>query len=208
MVAIDSNQGGNRSFHQKEFAFARRGTNHPPQLFVASESETHPERSGPIFLPVHKAILRLPVAIGAVIGTLLTATAKPPPAPELECSLPAADGIHLSSDGVVDLAWSSPGDAASFQLEEEVPGSGSFALRYEGPDASSVRSGLGSGVHRFRVRALDEAGAAGDWSAPLAVEVRFMDPRRVRTLLVLGGAVVIATISVIIHGHLTHRKAP
>lgn len=107
----------------------------------------------------------------------------------------------------MDLAWTAEG-ALSFELQEEVPGApGEFAPRYTGPDASTVRSGLIEGTHRFRVRALDAEGAAGPWSEPLTVEVRYMDRGRVRLLLVLGAIVVLMTIGAIVHGHLTHRPA-
>lgn len=141
------------------------------------------------------------VIAGLVWGALLASAAA---APDLGCGLPEAGGIHTSTDGVVDLKWSEE-NSATYQLEESIDG-GDFKLRYEGPDLSSVRTGLAAGDHVFRVRAIDPSGAAGTWSEVLRLKVGYMDASRLRLLLLTGGIVVLATIAAIIHGHLTHRK--
>lgn len=136
------------------------------------------------------------------------AAAAPPP-PNLECGLETRDQIHISPDGVVDLKWSAVPDAASFELEESVPGAGDeFHPRYTGPDLSSVRTGLAAGSHRFRVRAVSSNGETGAWSEPLGIEVEYMPQNRLRLLLMLGGAVVLATITAILHGHFSTRQSP
>lgn len=105
---------------------------------------------------------------------------------------------------MVDLKWSAE-SSATYQLEESI-GDGDFKLRYEGPDLSSVRTGLAAGDHVFRVRAIDPTGAAGTWSNVLRLKVDYMDASRLRLLLLTGAIVVLATIAAIIHGHLAHRK--
>ena len=132
-----------------------------------------------------------------------------PPAPELSSELGADDQkVHRSTEGVVDLSWETE-NAVRFELEEAGPDEPkAFALRYAGPDASTVRTGLSEGVHHFRVRAFDADGDPGPWSEELAVEVAYMPQGKVRLLLLLGGVVVIATISTILHGHFTHRRSP
>lgn len=130
-----------------------------------------------------------------------------PPKPEIRCGLDRDEhGLHQSTDGVVDLAWTA-GAALAYELAESTPdASGTFEPRYAGPDTSTVRTGLAEGVHRFRVRAIDANGNPGPWSEPLAVEVAYMDRGRVKLLLVLGAVVVVSTIGTILHGHLTHRR--
>lgn len=144
------------------------------------------------------------VFTGLVWGALLAVACAAPPA--LDCGLPLQNGVHTSTDGTVDLKWMDD-SAASYQLEERSPSSdGNYKLRYEGPDISSVRSGMAEGTHVFRVRIIDSNGEPGPWSQPLTVEVKFMDAGRVRLLLILGGIVVIATVIAILHGHLSHRR--
>lgn len=120
----------------------------------------------------------------------------------------AENGIHRSTDGVVDLSWTST-EATSFELQESTPTSeGAFLPRYAGVDPSTVRTGLAEGLHGFRVRALDATGEPSAWSETLAVEVIYMDRGKVRLLLILGAVVVLSTIAVILHGHFTHRREP
>ncbi|MCH7225651.1 hypothetical protein [Haloferula sp. A504] len=107
---------------------------------------------------------------------------------------------------MVDLEWTRAG-GTRFELEHQPPGS-TPQVRYDGTQASSVRSGLGAGRHRFRVRATNEDGEAGPWSPPLALEVTYMDAGKVRLLLILGALVVTSTVVVILHGHFTHQRNP
>jgi hypothetical protein len=160
---------------------------------------------GKIRFPSPNPRFRRSVLAGLFWGGLLAGTALAA-APEIRCGLDAGDGIHRSTDGVVDLAWTRDG-ASLYQLEEQSPGAPDFEHRYAGPDASTVRSGLAEGIHRFRVRGLDALGNPGPWSEALVVEVAYMDRGKVRLLLVLGATVVIATVVVIVHGHLSHRRA-
>lgn len=124
--------------------------------------------------------------------------------PELKSSLPETEGVHQSTDGVVDLGWIHS-EANLFELEHQGPGA-KPQVRYRGPDASSVRSGLAEGRHQFRVRTTTKDGNAGPWSPPLALQVAYMNPARVRLLLILGALVVISTVVVILHGHFTHKR--
>lgn len=103
----------------------------------------------------------------------------------------------------MDLKWTDQ-RALTYQLEQQTNG-GDFELRYEGPDQSSVRTGLSQGDHVFRVRSIDSEGQASAWT-DIRIQVEYMEPARVRLLLITGGIVVLATISVIIFGHLNHRK--
>lgn len=122
-----------------------------------------------------------------------------------------ADGIDFSNrdaiegapsaNGTVTLAWSDAGDGL-FELQQATEGG--FAdpvVRYEGPDAGSVVSGLPEGVHFFRVRR-----SGGDWSPAVAVRVEFVPRRKLFTLLGLGGVVVLATVAAIVAGHLSTRR--
>ena len=130
-----------------------------------------------------------------------------PAAPILECGLESTNGLHVCQDGMVDLQWTKGESAETYELEEAVPGSPQeFHPRYSGSDLSSVRTGLAEGSHRFRVRAIDAAGTAGPWSETLVVKVTYMSHDRLILLLILGGCVVLATVSAITHGHFTHRK--
>lgn len=104
---------------------------------------------------------------------------------------------------MVELKWADTG-ADTYRLEESVD-SGPYALRYEGPDLASVRTGLAEGLHVFRIRASEESGGTGGWSE-ISVRVEYMNPTKVRWLLILGGSVVLATVAAIIHGHLHHGK--
>lgn len=132
-----------------------------------------------------------------------------PPAPQLQCDLESADGIHLSQDGTAALKWNKVETASSFELDEAIPGNtDEFHNRYTGPDLASVRTGLAEGTHHFRVRSLDANGTPGAWSEPLAVTVEYMPRGRLILLLVLGGAVALSTVAAILHGHFTHRRKP
>ncbi len=104
----------------------------------------------------------------------------------------------------MDLQWDAD-DATSFELEERKP-PGDFESRYQGAGRASIRSGLAAGIHQFRVRAIDSSGAVGPWSGDLAVNVTYMEKRRLRMLLILGGLVVLATIGAIVHGHFSHHR--
>ncbi|MFC7339486.1 hypothetical protein ACFQY0_20000 [Haloferula chungangensis] len=108
----------------------------------------------------------------------------------------------------MDLKWPAgedsdlgDGTTLSFRLEEKTAAS-EWQSRYEGPDRSSVRTGMAEGLHEFRVLDLSK----NLYSETLSVEVRYMDAGRVRLLLISGGIVVLATIIAILHGHLNHGK--
>ena len=138
------------------------------------------------------------------MGGLLATAIEAAPVPGLTSDLPVERGVHQSSDGVVDLRWEGA-DGATFELQQRTPRH-DFETRYRGQDQASIRSGLLSGVHDFRVREIDSAGVAGPWSGILTVAVVYIEGGRLKLLLVLGGLVVLATIGAIVHGHFSHHR--
>lgn len=141
---------------------------------------------------------------GALLGSLFAFEA-----PTLTCELQQEDGIYQSTDGVVDLKWHTDG-AEAYELTQQSSAQrikyGLSEVRYHGPDASSVRTGLNEGWHLFKVRAIAEDGSISEWSEPLELKVTYMNAGRLRVLLILGGIVVLSTAGAIVHGHLSHRK--
>ncbi|MDX1679091.1 MAG: hypothetical protein R3242_00035 [Akkermansiaceae bacterium] len=118
---------------------------------------------------------------------------------------PGEDGIYHSREGVIDLRWTTKHNGP-FLLQATQPSSpDTFERRYEGMDQSSVVTGLAEGTHRFRVRIQDVDGEPGPWSEVLVAEVKYMPRSQIRLLLILGGLVVLITVSAIAHGHLSHK---
>lgn len=112
--------------------------------------------------------------------------------------------MHVSDDGTVNLEWE--GEGLSYQLEQSTdPGFSPAHERYAGTDTASVLTGLGEGRYYFRVRETSATGDPGDWSEPLALEVRYMDSRTLFLLLGTGAFVATLTIAAIIRGFLKVR---
>ena len=78
--------------------------------------------------------------------------------------------------------------------------------RYRGPDRGSFVSGLPEGDTWFRVRAIDEEGRAGAWSAPMRIEVAYPSPTLVARLFALGAAVLGCTVLAVALGHRRARR--
>jgi hypothetical protein len=204
MVNIALTQSAEPTGFQKEFAKRRVPRNARVKHFAPHGAPRNP--TARIIFPLPSPGMCRSILIGLIAGGLVASAA--PPAPELDCGLPVdeASGIYQSTEGVVDLAWSADG-AARYQLEEATPEDGeTFESRYTGPDASTVRTGLSEGLHRFRVRGLDTDGEPGPWSETLAIQVSYMDRGKVRLLLVLGAVVVVSTIVTILFGHFSQQR--
>lgn len=115
----------------------------------------------------------------------------------------------------MDLAWSLPAGpgtpdegepALRYELEQALDASFSDAtLRYAGPDAASVLTGLREGAHHYRVRAVDAEGAPGPWSEPLVITVEYMGRRTLFVLLATGAVVASLTIAATVSGFLKNR---
>lgn len=106
------------------------------------------------------------------------------------------------------LAWETSGNSAAESYELQQSGDSSFPegktrIRYRGTDIGSVVSGLGEGIHHFRVRTVEPGDGEGesDWSVPVAVEVAYMEKPKVLFLLAAGAGVFFATLAALIIGH-------
>ncbi len=136
------------------------------------------------------------------------------PLPGVRIVEPDPAAVAQSDQGYVDLRWSpiplppqgSPG--LSYALEQsETAGFAAPVVRYRGPDLGSVLTGFDEGDYYFRVRALDPAtDAAGPWSEPLRLEVRYMPMGRVALFLAAGMIVFVLTLGAILRGHARARR--
>lgn len=116
---------------------------------------------------------------------------------------PGADTI--SEDGVVAFGWSESDVGTEFELQQATTKSFSETkTRYRGPDRGSVITGLGEGTYFFRVRVSD----ADHWSAPVRVEVKYMNMALVWTLMGVGVFVFGATVTAILRGHYKQEVEP
>lgn len=106
-------------------------------------------------------------------------------------------------NGAITFAWSrgSQEMEADVVLEQSLtPGFEKPVVRYRGSDPGSVISGLAEGTHYFRVR--------DDTSTSSVIEVRviFFPKNQLYWLISTGGAVVLATLGVVVFGYCkTHR---
>lgn len=86
-----------------------------------------------------------------------------------------------------------------FELQQSAtPDFSETKTRYTGPDLGSVLSGLAEGEYHFRVRAADPP---GEWSEPVAVEIKYIERWQVILLLCVGVTVFVATIATLLAGH-------
>lgn len=104
----------------------------------------------------------------------------------------------VSDNGVVTLQWDAVA-GEGVEVEQVRPGADGSKILYSGKDASTVITGLREGHYSFRIRESD----AGAWSEPVQIEVKFVSPQQLYSLLILGGIVVIATIGTIARGALS-----
>lgn len=124
------------------------------------------------------------------------------PVEAVEFASPAAETV--SEDGVVGFAWEEPAETTDFELQQATAADFSDAkVRYHGPDRGSVITGLGEGTYFFRVR----AEGSKTWSAPVKVEVRYMDMGLVWALMGVGVFMFGATVTAIVRGHYEQEVA-
>lgn len=149
------------------------------------------------------------LALAATIALALApgAASDPgePPVPRF-----AAGRSLTTSEGHATLEWSVPsgggGEELSFELQQaRTPDFSDPGVRHRGPEDSFFVSGLESGRTWFRVRALADGSTAGDWSAPLVVEVDYPHRGQVIGLLVAGCVVFLVTVGTIVTGWLRFR---
>lgn len=141
-----------------------------------------------------------------------------PSVPKVSFTVPA-DASVAANEGHLLISWDwAQRDATSaldrlddiqFRLERsETPDFAKVHPRYLGTDLGTYISGLAERVHYFRVRAESMNGAqVGAWSAPLTVEVRYVDRTQVYWMLGMGLVIFLATCALIIIGHLNTRNS-
>lgn len=188
---------------QKEFAIRRENPNPSRDVFAGRRlgRRANPTQ-GAIFFSTPISRFCRSVFTGLVLGGVVPSALAQP---EIHCDIKPDDtGRHASNDGTVDLAWT--GDAPSFELQQAEDAAFATArTRYLGPDTASVITGLREGSYYFRVREIPEEGTAGEWSAPLLIEVDYMNRARLFLLLGTGAFVASLTIGAIAHGFFKNR---
>ncbi|HOT91168.1 MAG TPA: S8 family serine peptidase [Anaerolineae bacterium] len=103
---------------------------------------------------------------GRINAQKALATLNPPAAPTLN-AIANPDGDHTYT-----VTWSIVADAVSYQLEESSTiGFNAPIMRYNGPNTQVLVTGREVGVWYYRVRAVNEAGIAGEWSDIQSVTV-------------------------------------
>ncbi len=110
-----------------------------------------------------------------------------------------------SNNGVVNLIWSleAPEQTVEFELQQaDNEGFTDPKVRYHGVQRSSILTGLPEGDHYFRLRVKD----AEAWSAPLKLEVRFINRGQMLGLLAVGFLVTALTVGAILTGYNKERK--
>lgn len=116
------------------------------------------------------------------------------------CGAPVFTEVTESSNsGQATLVWDFGDADVEFVLEQSRTSDFSApSLRYRGPDRTTVMSGLGEGVHYFRVRLSTD----NEWSVPAKVEVDYISQGKLLALLAIGFLVVAMTVVAIVSGHL------
>lgn len=144
------------------------------------------------------------------------ALAAPPGAPVIE---EPAESPAPAPEGHLVLRWNPPHNGGAdhdgtresllrYELERSrEPGFPDGDIRPVGVDRAAFVSGLPPGEIHFRVRALDGDGEAGPWSEPVTVAVEYPSRSRVRGLLLLGLGVFLATVALVVFGHLKSLRA-
>ena len=117
-----------------------------------------------------------------------------------EKSSNANEGHLMLSWGTFDEALK--GAKSTFQLQQdEVEEFSSAKTIYQGTDDSTFISGLTGGTYFFRVRSVSEKGEPGPWSDSIEINVNYVSPKLVLSLLLVGVVVLVATVSAILRGH-------
>lgn len=78
--------------------------------------------------------------------------------------------------------------------------------QYRGPDRATFVSGLAEGEYYFRVRAVAEEGATGEWSEPVQVTVQYDSLAQAFLLFGIGAVVSIATVVLVVTGDRRARR--
>jgi hypothetical protein len=146
-----------------------------------------------------------------LLSTAVGALAEPPGPPVIE---EPAESPAPAPEGHLVLRWNPPQDGDAdrdgthgsmlrYELERSrEPGFPDGDIRPVGVDRAAFVSGLPPGEIHFRVRALDGDGEPGPWSEPVTVAVEYPSRGRVRGLLLLGLGVFLATVALVVFGHL------
>jgi len=147
------------------------------------------------------------LAAGCVLLMTGSWTSAADTPPDVAFVLPETSEV-TTSEGTVQLAWQVGGEEIgstelSFEIERATDAAFKTAERYyTGSENGTFVSGLPTGEFYFRARAVDGAGNTGAWSAePIHVTVEYASATLVKTLMVIGTLVFIATVVVIVRGH-------
>lgn len=113
---------------------------------------------------------------------------------------------HVATEGIVTLSWETEAQGTQTPLLFELQQSGTLdfedqVTRYRGSDRSSVLTGFPAGRAYFRVRAVSEEGAPGNWSEPRQVTFEYISMKVVWALMSVGTVVFTATCTAILTGH-------
>lgn len=140
-----------------------------------------------------------------LVGATHVSGAEAPP--DVAFVLPESSA-YTTSEGTVQLAWKVAGQEIgstdlNFEIERATDAAFAFAeLYYAGPENGTFVSGLPAGEFYFRARAIASDGSTGAWSKdPIRVTVQYASAALVKTLMLLGTFVFLATVVVIVRGH-------
>ena len=119
--------------------------------------------------------------------------------------------LSQNEEGVVTLEWQPETQEENIVYELQQSSDDSFAqdllkIRYQGPDRGSVLTGFPEGIYHFRIRALDPDGISGEWSTPVAVEIKYKPTWQVVILLTAGIVVFFATLITLITCHIRSKN--
>lgn len=152
------------------------------------------QTNGAISFPPSKTAI---VAIAFFLGGVLLGQAST----KVEFTTPE-ESPTTNTEGVVTLMWkpAEKSEGLTYELQQSATADfSSFKTRYTGPDLGSVLSGLAEGEYHFRVRVAEPQ---GDWSKPVAIEIKYIERWQVLLLLSVGVTVFVATIATLLAGHL------
>lgn len=108
----------------------------------------------------------------------------------------------VSQTGHFQLQWHYYDAENNFELQQaQTPGFTSPRTIYTGQQKARTMSGVLNGTYYFRVRLQD-----GDWSNVVKVKVEHYELATAFMFLGLGAIVFFATATLVIRGHLSHRK--
>ncbi|MCG8608645.1 hypothetical protein MJD09_27120 [bacterium] len=136
-----------------------------------------------------------PIAVAVFLATIVIYLSDLLAQPALTAS------DEVSRTGYFQLSWQS-GLVGEFILEQDTTSQFDTAITiYRGTDTARTISGLLNGKYSYRVRSVD-----GDWSKPVMVTVEHYELGTAFLFLGLGAIVFLATATLIVRGHIAHRK--